>query len=121
MKEDIQKELMWAFGALTVFILFLVYGELSVNEMLIPIVAFVVNWIVISYFIKNYGLDGDSTQNLENEFKWYSAMLILFVAIMTFIGISDDELELTPSLFGTLVFGFTFVWVIRSSAMKYFS
>lgn len=121
MKEDIQKELMWAFGALTVFILFLVYGELSVNEMLIPTVAFVVNWIVISYFIKNYGLDGDSTQNLESEFKWYSAMLILFVAIMTFIGISDDELELTPSLFGTLVFGFTFVWVIRSSAMKYFS
>jgi hypothetical protein len=40
---------------------------------------------------------------------------------MTFIGISDDELELTPSLFGTLVFGFTFVWVVRSSAMKYFS
>ena len=121
MKEDTQKELMWATGSLAGFIFFLFYGELSSNEMLIPIVAFIVNWIVISYFIKNYGLDGNSVQNLENEFKWYSAMLILFVAIMTFIGISDDELELTPSLFGTLVFGFTFVWIVRSSAMKYFS
>jgi len=121
MKEDIQKELMWAFGALAGFVLFLVYGGISINEILIPIIAFLVNWLVISYFIKNYGLGGTSAQKLENEFKWYSAMLILFVAIMTFIGISDDELDLTPSLFATLIFGFTLVWIIRSSAMKYFS
>ena len=120
MNDIIKRELMWSSGALVGFILILFFGEISVNEMAIPIVVFVVNWIAISYFIKNYGLAYSSTQKLENEFKWYYAMLILFVALMTFIGMSDDELDFTPSLFATLVFGFTFIWIIRSSAIKYF-
>ena len=122
MDENIQKELMWASGALMGFVIFLIYGGISeVSEMAISLGAFAVSWLVVSYFIKNFGSGGTSKQDLEKEFQWYAAMLILFLAIMTFIGKSDDELELTYSIYGMFVFGFTLIWVVRSVAIKYFS
>ena len=122
MDENIQKELMWASGALMGFIIFLIYGGISeVGEMIISVGAFAVSWLGVSYFIKNFGPGGTSKQDLEKEFQWYAAMLILFLAIMTLIGKSDDELELTYSIYGMFVFGFTLIWVVRSVAIKYFS
>jgi len=122
MDENIQKELMWASGALMGFVIFLIYGGISeVSEMAISLGAFAVSWLGVSYFIKNFGSGGTSKQDLEKEFQWYTAMLILFLAIMTFIGKSDDELELTYSIYGMFVFGFTLIWVVRSVAIKYFS
>ncbi len=122
MDENIQKELMWASGALVAFIGFLIYGGISeVSEMAISVGAFAISWLGVSYFIKNFGSGGTSKQDLEKEFQWYAGMLILFLAIMTLIGKTDEELELTYSIYGMFVFGFTLIWVVRSVAIKYFS
>jgi len=122
MDENIQKELMWASGALLTFVVFLIYGGISeVSEMAISVGAFGVSWVGVSYFIKNFGSKGATKQDLEKEFQWYAGMLVLFLAIMTLIGKTDDELELTYSIYGMLVFGFTLIWVVRSVAIKYFS
>ena len=122
MDENVQKELMFASGALVAFVAFLLYAGISVvSEMMISVGAFAVSWLGVSYFIKNFGSGGTSKQDLEKEFQWYAAMLILFLAIMTLIGKSDDELELTYSIYGMFVFGFTLIWVVRSVAIKYFS
>ena len=122
MNQDVQKELMLALGALLVFVVFLIYGGISeMSEMAISVGAFAVSWAAVSYFIKNYGPGGTSKQDLEKEFQWYTAMLIVFLAIMTLIGKTDDDLELTYSIYGMFVFGFTLIWVVRSVAIKYFS
>ena len=122
MNEDIQKEMMFASGALVAFVAFLIVGGISeIGDMAISVGAFAVSWFGVSYFIKNYGPGGSSKQDLEKEFQWYAGMLVLFLAIMTLIGKSDDELELTASVYGMFVFGFTLIWVVRSVAVKYFS
>ncbi|MDG1544215.1 MAG: hypothetical protein P8R34_04510 [archaeon] len=122
MNEGIQKEMMFASGALVAFAAFLVIGGISeIADMAISIGAFAVSWLGVSYFIKNYGPGGSSKQDLEKEFQWYAGMLVLFLAMMTLIGKSDDELELTASVYGMFVFGFTLIWVVRSVAIKYFS
>ena len=122
MDGNLQKELMFASGALVAFVAFLLYGGISeVSEMAISVGAFAVSWLAVSFFIKKYGSGGTSKQDLEKEFQWYAAMLILFLAIITLMGKTDDELELTYSIYGMSVFGFTLVWVVRSVAIKYFS
>ena len=122
MDEDLQKESTWAFGALVIFVTFLLFAGISeVSEIAISVGAFVISWIGISYFIKNFGPGGTSKQDLEKELKWYTAILILFLAIMTFIGKTDGESELTYSIYGILVCGFSLIWIIRSTAIKYFS
>lgn len=122
MNEDIQKEMMFASGALVAFAAFLVIGGISeIADMAISIGAFAVSWLGVSYFIKNYGPGSSSKQDLEKEFQWYAGLLVLFLAIMTLIGRSDPEVELTASVYGMFVFGFTLIWVVRSIAVKYFS
>ena len=122
MNEDIQKEMMLASGALVTFVVFLIIGGISeIADMVISVGAFAVSWFGVSFFIKNYGPGSSSKQDLEKEFQWYAGMLVLFLAIMTLIGKSDDELELTASVYGMFVFGFTLIWVVRSVAIKYFS
>jgi len=122
MNEDIQKELMVASGALVAFVAFLVIGGISeIGDMAISVGSFAVSWFGISYFIKNYGPGGTSKQDLEKEFQWYAGLLVLFLAIMTLIGRSDPEVELTASVYGLFVFGFTLIWIVRSVAIKYFS
>ena len=122
MNEDIQKEMMIASGALVAFVAFLVIGGISeIGDMAISVGSFAVSWFGISYFIKNYGPGGTSKQDLEKEFQWYAGLLVLFLAIMTLIGRSDPEVELTASVYGLFVFGFTLIWIVRSVAIKYFS
>ena len=122
MDENIQKEMMFASGALVAFVAFLIYGGISdISEMAISVGAFAVSWLGVSYFIKNFGSGGTSKQDLEKEFQWYAAMLILFLAIMTLIGRNDDDVPLTYDIYGMFVFGFTLIWVVRSVAIKYFS
>ena len=122
MNEDIQKEMMFASGALVAFAAFLVIGGISeIADMAISIGAFAVSWLGVSFFIKNYGPGSSSKQDLEKEFQWYAGLLVLFLAIMTLIGRSDPEVELTASVYGMFVFGFTLIWVVRSVAVKYFS
>ena len=120
MDENIQKEMMIASGALVTFVMFLIIGGISeIADMAISVGAFAVSWLGVSYFIKNYGPGGSSKQDLEKEFQWYAGMLVLFLAMMTLIGKSDDDFSV--SVYGMFVFGFTLIWVVRSVAIKYFS
>ena len=55
MDEKIQKEMMFASGALVAFVAFLLYGGISeVSEMMISVGAFAVSWLGVSFFIKNF-------------------------------------------------------------------
>jgi hypothetical protein len=122
MNEELQNELTWAFGTLIGFIIFLLLGGINaVSEIAISVGAFVLSWSVMSFFLKKYGSDNDVDNRLEREIKWFSAILILFLTVMTVIGMTDSELELTYSLYATLVLGYTLIWIIRSSAIKYFN
>ena len=122
MNEELQNELTWAFGTLIGFIIFLLLGGINaVSEIAISVGAFVLSWSVMSFFLKKYGSDNDVDNRLEKEIKWFSAILILFLTVMTVIGMTDSELELTYSVYATLVLGYTLIWIIRSSAIKYFN
>ena len=49
MDENMQKELMWASGALVAFLALLFYGGISeVSEMGISVGAFVLSWVIVS-------------------------------------------------------------------------
>ena len=122
MNEELQNELTWAFGTLIGFIIFLLLGGINaVSEIAISVGAFVLSWSVMSFFLKKYGSNNDVDNRLEKEIKWFSAILILFLTVMTVIGMTDSELELTYSLYATLVLGYTLIWIIRSTAIKYFN
>ena len=120
--ENLQKELTWASGALVAFLILLVYGDTSEpTEIAIAVGAFAVSWLVISYSVKNLGSGSTSKEDMQKEFQWFAGILVIFLAIVTFIGTTDDGVTLSYSVYAITVFGFTLVWVIRSAAIKYFS
>ena len=123
MDQDMQRELMWFSGALIAFLAFLSYGGTSNSSYDIPIAigAFVVSWAVISYSVRNFGPGSTSKEDLEKEFQWFTAILIIFLAVITLIGTTDDDVTLSYSVYAMAVFGFTLVWVVRSIAIKKFS
>ena len=118
-----QRELMWFSGALITFLAFLSYGGTSNSSYDIPIAigAFVVSWAVISYSVRNFGPGSTSKEDLEKEFQWFTAILIIFLAVITLIGTTDDDVTLSYSVYVMAVFGFTLAWVVRSVAIKKFS
>jgi hypothetical protein len=120
--EDLQKELTWTVGALVAFLILLVYGGTSEpTEIAIAVGAFAVSWAVVSYSIKNFGPGGTSKEDLQREFQWFAGILVIFLAIVTLIGTTDDSVDLSSSTYAIVVFGFTLIWVVRSAAIKYFS
>ncbi len=123
MAQDMQRELMWFGGALITFLAFLSYGGTSNSSYDIPIAigAFVVSWAVISYSVRNFGPGSTSKDDLEKELQWFTAILIVFLAVITLIGTTDNDMPLSYSVYAMAVFGFTLVWVVRSIAIKKFS
>ena len=120
--EELQKELTWSSGALVAFLILLVYGGTSEpTEIAIAVGAFAVSWIVISYSVKNLGSGSTSKEDLQKEFQWFAGILVIFLAIVTLIGTTDDDVTLSYSVYAITVFGFTLIWVVRSAAIKYFS
>lgn len=120
--EDLQKELTWTVGALVAFLILLVYGGTSEpTEIAIAVGAFAVSWAVVSYSIKNFGPGGTSKEDLQREFQWFAGILVIFLAIVTLIGTTDDSVDMSSSTYAIVVFGFTLIWVVRSAAIKYFS
>ena len=120
--EDLQKELTWASGALVAFLILLVYGGTSEpTEIAFAVGAFAVSWAVISYSVKNLGPGSTSKEDLQKEFQWFAGILVIFLAIVTLIGTTDDSVPLSSSTYAIVVFGFTLIWVVRSAAIKYFS
>ena len=122
MNGDLQKELVWVLGTLVAFIIFLLVGGINeLSEIAISIGAFLLSWSIMSLTIKKFGNNVDLGGEIENEMKWFTGILMIFLTVMTIIGKTDDELELTYSIYATLVLGYTLIWVIRSSAIKYFN
>ena len=122
MDEALQKELTWASGALVSFLILLVYGGTSEpTEIAIVVGAFAVSWLAVSYSVKNFGPGSTSKEDLQKEFQWYAGILVIFLAIVTLIGTTDDSVPLSSSTYAIVVFGFTLIWVVRSAAIKYFS
>ena len=122
MDGDLQKELVWVLGTLVAFIVFLLVGGINeLSEIAISIGAFLLSWSIMSLTIKKFGNNVDLGDEIENEMKWFTGILMIFLTVMTIIGKTDDELELTYSIYATLVLGYTLIWVIRSSAVKYFN
>jgi len=122
MDGDLQKELVWVLGTLVAFIIFLLVGGINeLSEIAISIGAFLLSWSIMSLTIKKFGNNVDLGNEIENEMKWFTGILMIFLTVMTVIGKTDDELELTYSIYATLVLGYTLIWVIRSSAVKYFN
>ena len=120
--EELQKELIWASGALVAFLILLVYGGTSeLTEIAIAVGAFAVSWLAISYSVKNFGPGSTSKEDLQKEFQWFAGILVIFLAIVTLIGTTDDTVDLSSSTYAIVVFGFTLIWVVRSAAIKYFS
>lgn len=120
MEQEVQKELMWASGALVAFLAFLVFsGADKITEIGISVGAFTVSWAVISYSVKNFGLGSTSEEDLQKEFQWFIVVLVIVLAILTLMGTNDDNISFSTYI--AVVFGFTLVWVIRSAAIKYFS
>ena len=122
MDQDLQKELTLAVGALVAFLILLVYGGTSEpTEIAIAVGAFAVSWAMISYSVKNLGPGSTSKEDLQKEFQWFAGILVIFLAIVTLIGTTDDTVVLPSSTYVIVVFGFTLIWIIRSAAIKYFS
>ena len=122
MNGDLQKELVWVLGTLVAFIIFLLVGGINeLSEIAISIGAFLLSWSIMSLTIKKFGNNVDLGDEIENEMKWFTGILMIFLTVMTIIGKTDDELELTYSIYATLVLGYTLIWIIRSSAVKYFN
>ena len=122
MDEELQKELTWASGTLVAFLILLVYGGTSEpTEIAIAVGAFAVSWLVISYSVKNLGPGSASKEDLQKEFQWFAGILVIFLAIVTLIGTTDDTVDLSSSTYAIVVFGFTLIWVVRSAAIKYFN
>ena len=122
MDGDLQKELVWVLGTLVAFIIFLLVGGINeLTEIAISIGTFLLSWSLMSFTIKKFSTNVDSGNEIENEIKWFTGILMIFLTVMTIIGKTDDELELTYSIYATLVLGYTLIWVIRSSAIKYFN
>ena len=120
--EDLQKELTLASSALVAFLILLVYGGTSEpTEIAIAVGAFAVSWLVISYSVKNLGSGSTSKEDLQKEFQWFAGILVIFLAIVTLIGTTDDSVDMSSSTYAIVVFGFTLIWVVRSAAIKYFS
>ena len=122
MDEELQKELTWASGTLVAFLILLVYGGTSEpTEIAIAVGAFAVSWLVISYSVKNLGSGSTSKEDMQKEFQWFAGILVIFLAIVTLIGTTDDSVDMSSSTYAIVVFGFTLIWVVRSAAIKYFS
>ena len=122
MDEELQKELTWASGTLVAFLILLVYGGTSEpTEIAIAVGAFAVSWLVISYSVKTLGSGSTSKEDMQKEFQWFAGILVIFLAIVTLIGTTDDSVDMSSSTYAIVVFGFTLIWVVRSAAIKYFS
>ena len=104
--EDIQKELTLASSSLVAFLILLVYGGTSEPaDIAIALGSFAVSWLVISYSVKNFGPRSTSKEDfLQKEFQWFAGILVIFLAIVTLIGTTDDTVDLTSSTYAAVIF-----------------
>ena len=114
--ENTQEEQKWALGTLTTFVILLsVSGISDFVEVGIGVCTFIFSWLAVSYSIRNFGKGGTSKEELQKEIRVFSIILSVVLILITLLGVN----EYTDYAFVT--FGFTITWILRSSAIKYFS
>tara|TARA_B100000575_G_scaffold6804_1_gene5062 strand:- start:1784 stop:2131 length:348 start_codon:yes stop_codon:yes gene_type:complete len=114
--ENRQEEQKWALGTLVIFvILLIVSGTSDIVELGIGVCTFLFSWLAVSYSIRNFGEGSISKQDLQKEMQVFSIILIIVLVLITLVGVN----QYSDYVFVT--FGFTLTWIIRSSAIKYFS
>ena len=73
------------------------------------------SWLAVSYSIRNFGKGDLSKEELQKEIQVFSIILLIVLALITVLGVN----QYSDYVFVT--FGFTLTWIVRSSAIKYFS
>ncbi len=99
-----RKELIWSVGLLIVFLLFLIItGEPEFSDLTLIVVAYTINWVIISYNLKRIG-----THGADREMMWFGGLLIIFLCFLVIVGSPKyPELVIATA-------AFTFVWIVRS-------
>jgi len=114
--ENTQEEQKWAFGTLSIFVILLIISGISdFVEVGIGVCTFLFSWLAVSYSIRNFGKGDLSKEELQKEIQVFSIILLIVLALITAIGVNQY------SDYAFVTFGFTLTWIVRSSAIKYFS
>ena len=114
--ENTQEEQKWALGTLTIFVILLIISGISdFVEVGIGVCTFLLSWLAVSYLIRNFGKGGTSKEELQKEMQIFSIILLVVLVLITLVGANQY------SDYAFVTFGFTLTWIIRSSAIKYFS
>ena len=110
------EEQKWAFGTLSIFLLLLFFSGISdFIEIAFGVCTFLVSWLAVSYSIRNFGKGGTSKEELQKEMQVFSIILLNVLVLITIIGVNQY------SDYAFITFAFTITWIVRSSAIKYFS
>ena len=116
MMESMDDEQKWALGTLTIFVILLIISGISdFVEVGIGVCTFLFSWLVVSYSIRNFGKGGTSKEELQKEMQVFSLILLFVLVLITLVGVNQF------SDYAFVTFGFTLTWIVRSSAVKYFS
>ena len=114
--ENTQEEQKWALGTLSIFVAMLIVSGISdFVELGIGVCTFLLSWLMVSYSIRNFGKGGTSKEELQKEMQVFSIILLIVLLIITLVGVNQF------SDYAFVTFGFTLTWIVRSSAVKYFS
>ncbi len=114
--ENTQEEQKWALGTLAIFVILLIFSGISdFVEVGIGVCTFLFSWLAVSYSIRNFGKGGISKEELQKEIQVFSVILLIVLVLITVLGVNQY------SDYAFVTFGFTLTWIIRSSAIKYFS
>ena len=114
--DSIDEEQKWALGTLSIFVLMLIVSGISdFVELGIGVCTFLLSWLAVSYSIRNFGKGGTSKEELQKEIQVFSIILLIVLFIITLVGVNQF------SDYAFVTFGFTLTWIVRSSAVKYFS
>lgn len=101
---------------IVIFVLMLIVSGISdFVELGIGVCTFLLSWLAVSYSIRNFGKRGTSKEELQKEIQVFSIILLIVLLIITLVGVNQF------SDYAFVTFGFTLTWIVRSSAIKYFS
>ena len=114
--DSIDEEQKWALGTLLIFVLMLIVSGISnFVELGIGVCTFLLSWLAVSYSIRNFGKGDTSKEELQKEIQVFSIILLIVLSMITLVGVNQF------SDYAFVTFGFTLTWIVRSSAVKYFS
>ena len=114
--ENTQEEQKWALGTLATFVILLIISGISdFIEIAIGVCTFLLSWLAVSYSIRKFGKGSLSNEGIKKEIQVFSIILLIVLALITVLGVNQY------SDYAFVTFGFTLTWIVRSSAIKYFS